>query len=118
MMLHPGRVVEHQSASSCCAGRCVVVRVHGLWIMPSVRFVLCSLTSLMSFFKRVCMLITVFEQCFRLLQAFVNLVFVPTSTILFLCCPTAAVSLNRQMGTLRTILLLGSASGENRGTIL
>ena len=26
MMLHPGRVVEHQSASSCCAGRCVVVR--------------------------------------------------------------------------------------------
>ena len=44
-MLHPGRVVEHQSASSCRAGRCVVVRrVHGLWIMPSVRFVLCSLT--------------------------------------------------------------------------
>ena len=26
MMLHPGRVVEHQSASSCRAGRCVVVR--------------------------------------------------------------------------------------------
>ena len=26
MMLHPGRVVEHQSASSCCAGRCVAVR--------------------------------------------------------------------------------------------
>ena len=25
-MLHPGRVVEHQSASSCRAGRCVVVR--------------------------------------------------------------------------------------------
>ena len=25
-MLHPGRVVEYQSASSCCAGRCVVVR--------------------------------------------------------------------------------------------
>ena len=43
-MLHPDRVVEHQSASSCRAGRCVVVRVHGLWIMPSVRFVLCSLT--------------------------------------------------------------------------
>ena len=26
MLLHPGRVVEHQSASSCRAGRCVVVR--------------------------------------------------------------------------------------------
>ena len=26
MMLHPGRVVEHQSASTCCAGRCVVAR--------------------------------------------------------------------------------------------
>ena len=26
MMLHPGRLVEHQSASSCRAGRCVVVR--------------------------------------------------------------------------------------------
>ena len=26
VMLHPGRVVEHQSVSSCCAGRCVVVR--------------------------------------------------------------------------------------------
>ena len=26
MMLHPGRVVEHQSASSCRDGRCVVVR--------------------------------------------------------------------------------------------
>ena len=25
-MLHPGRVVEHQSASSCRAGLCVVVR--------------------------------------------------------------------------------------------
>ena len=33
-----------QSANSCCAGRCVVVRVHSLCIMPSVRFVLCSLT--------------------------------------------------------------------------
>ena len=39
-MLHPSRVVEHQSASSCCAGRCVVVRVHGLWKKPS----LCSRT--------------------------------------------------------------------------
>ena len=37
-MLHPGRVVEHQSASSSRAGRCVVVRrVHGLWNKPSVR---------------------------------------------------------------------------------
>ena len=36
-----------QSANSCCAGRCVVVRIHGLWIMPSVRFVLCSLTPLL-----------------------------------------------------------------------
>ena len=45
MMLHPSRVVEHQSASSCRAGLCVVVRrVHGLWNMPSVRFVLCCLT--------------------------------------------------------------------------
>ena len=26
MMLHPSRVVEHESASSCCACRCVVVR--------------------------------------------------------------------------------------------
>ena len=33
MMLHPGRVVEHQSASSCCAGRCALVRAHGLWNM-------------------------------------------------------------------------------------
>ena len=47
MMLHPSRVVEHQSASSCCAGRCVVVRVHGLWIMLPLRFVLCSLTPLL-----------------------------------------------------------------------
>ena len=46
-MLHPGKVVEHQSASSCCADRCVVVRVHGLWNMPSLRFVLCSLTPLL-----------------------------------------------------------------------
>ena len=48
VMLHPGRVVEHQSASSCRAGLCVVVRrVHGLWIMPSIHFVLCSLTPLL-----------------------------------------------------------------------
>ena len=69
-------------------------------------------------FKRICMLITVLEQCFRLLEAFVNLVFVPTSTILFLCCPAASVSLNHQMRTLGTRLLFSSASGGNRGTTL
>ena len=47
-----------------------------------------------------------------------NLVFVPTSTILFLCCPAALVSSNRQLGTLGTRLLIGSASGGNRGTTL
>ena len=51
-MLHPGRVVEHQSASSCRAGRCVVVRRTRCRRVPSVEspvvtFVLCSLTPLL-----------------------------------------------------------------------
>ena len=47
VMLHPGRVVEHQSASSCRAGRCVVVRRTRCRV-PSVEspvLTFCSVTS-------------------------------------------------------------------------
>ena len=43
-----GRRAPTRAVLSCAASWCVVVRrIHGLWIMPSVRFVLCPLAPLL-----------------------------------------------------------------------